>query len=309
MMPHATLVMVLDPTMGPEAVEAAVRNGQAALSGAVEILDVVLVANGPEPTEGAVRQALAKVSDTTALFLADAVPEGAAALAGAEAAVTDCVLVVDPLAPDWDAARAQIEAFRDGARVVLVEGPKLPMARRLAWAALRALTGAPEARLTRQCLLGRDVVTYLLRHADAAPLFRGLAIRSGFATCIVRGSVPRRPHRGLVSAAGHALDILTGLSGRPMRFLSGVCALAAVGLFSYALYAAAVLLLGDPVEGWFTLSLIVALPMALLFLVLALLVEHVLRIHRLAARRPEWVVVGEARSAHLRREGLKAVEH
>jgi len=309
MVPHATLVMVLDPTMGPEAAEAAVREGQAALSGLVGILDVVLVANGPEPAEGAVRQALAKVSDTTALFLADAVPEGAAALAGAEAAVTDCVLIVDPLAPDWDAARAQIEAFRDGARVVLVEGPKLPMVRRLAWAALRVLTGAPEARLTRQCLLGRDVVAYLLRHADAASLFRGLAIRSGFATRMVRGSVPRRPHRGLVAAAGHALDILTGLSGRPMRFLSGVCALSAVGLFGYALYAAAVLLLGDPVEGWFTLSLIAALPMALLFLVLALLVEHVLRIHRLAARRPEWVVVGEARSTHFRREGLKAVEH
>lgn len=307
MVPHATLVMVLDPAMGPEAVEAAVRGGQAALSGAVGILDVVLVANGPAPSEGVVRQALERVSDATALFLADAVPEGAAALAGAEAAVTDCVLIVDPLAPDWGAAGAQLDAFRDGARVVLVEGPEPPLARRLAWAGMAVLTGVPEGRLTRQCLLGRDVVAYLLRHADGASLFRGLAIRSGFATRTVRGCVPRRPHRGL-AAAGHALDVLTGLSGRPMRFLSGACALAAVGLFGYAFYAAAVLVLGEPVEGWFTLSLIVALPMALLFLVLALLVEHVLRIHRLSARRPEWVVVGEARSVHLRREGLKAVE-
>lgn len=307
MIPHATLVMVLDPEMGPEAVEAAVRGGQAALSGAVGILDVVLVANGPRPDEGVVRQALAKVSDATALFLADAVSEGAAALAGAEAAVTDCVLLVDPLAPDWGAARAQIDAFRDGARVVLVEGPEQPMARRAAWAVMGLLTGVPEARLTRQCLLGRDVVAYLLRHADGASLFRGLAIRSGFATRTVRGCVPRRPHRGM-AAAGHALDVLTGLSGRPMRFMSGACALAALALFAYALYAALVLLLGTPVEGWFTLSLIVALPMALLFLVLALLVEHVLRIHRLSARRPEWVVIGEARSATLRREGLKAVE-
>lgn len=68
------------------------------------------------------------------------------------------------------------------------------------------------------------------------------------------------------------------------------------------------LVLGEPVEGWFTLSLIAAHPMALLFLVLALLVEHLRRIHRPSARRPEWVVVEEARSAVLRRDGLKAVE-
>lgn len=308
MVPHATLVMVLDPEMTPEAIEAAVRGGQAALSSVVGILDVVLVVNGPKPAESTVHQALAKVSDTTAIFLADAISDGAAALAGAEAAVTDCVLLVDPLAPDWGAARAQIDAFREGARVVLVEGPEPPLVRRIVWAVIGLLTGVAEAKLTRQCLLGRDVVAYLLRHADGASLFRGLAIRSGFATRTVRGCVPRRPRRGL-AAASHALDVLTGLSGRPMRFLSGTCALAALALFGYALYAGAVLLFGKPVEGWFTLSLIIALPMALLFLVLSLLVEHVLRIHRLSARRPEWVVLGEARSASLRREGLKAVEH
>jgi hypothetical protein len=307
MIPHATLVMVLDPEMDADAIGRAVRDGQAALSGSVGILDVVVVANGPRPSEEAVRRALATVSDTTAVFLADAVPEGAAALAGAEAAVTDCVLLADPLAPDWEAARAQLDAFREGARVVLVEGPEPSPARRIAWTVLGWLTGVSEARLTRQCLLGRDVVAYLLRHADAASLLRGLAIRSGFATRTVRGRVPRRPHRG-AAAAGHVLDVLTGLSGRPLRFLSAVCAMAAVALFGYALYAALVLLLGRPVEGWFTLSLIVAMPMALLFLVLALLVEHVLRIHRLAARRPEWVVIGEARSSVLRREGLRAVE-
>jgi len=307
MIPHATLVMVLDPEMDSGAIERAIREGQAALSESVGLLDVVIVANGPRPSEEAIRQALAEVPDTTAIFLADVVPDGAAALAGAEAAVTDCVLIVDPLAPDWEAARAQLEAFRRGARVVLVEGPEPSMARYAAWTVLGWLTGVSEARLTRQCLLGRDVVTYLLRHADAASLLRGLAIRSGFVTCTVRGHVPRRPRRS-VAAANHVLDVLTGLSGRPLRFLSAVCALAAIAMFGYALYAVLVLLLGEPVEGWFTLSLIVAMPMALLFLVLALLVEHVLRIHRLAARRPEWVVIGEARSRVLRREGLKAVE-
>lgn len=235
-------------------------------------------------------------------------------LARGEAVV---LLVADGQDPP-EALPALVDAWAAGAQVVWAaraEGVEtLPWSSRLAYRVLRRIPGlerlAPDGA---DCvLLDRVVVDALAgfreQHVNMLALIAWLGFRQA---SVPVHRAPRRHGRSgwtPLRRLGIFVDTIVAFSFAPIRVLSALGVLTALGGFAYLAVVLVNAWRGAPPDGWSSLMVVVLLVGGLQMAMLGVLGEYLWRALEDGRRRPAWVIEDVARPRTSRESGVAAAE-
>lgn len=199
---------------------------------------------------------------------------------------------------------ALLTRWREGAQVVWAVRAGLPPARGFADRALSRLYHFAMKRLARLPELPAEGADFFLldRLAIDALTQCGERHTSIFALLAWIGFRQARvPYEKVARPAGHSgwtmrkklsllLDSVTAFSFAPLRFMSLLGVLTALGGFGYAAVVVGNAMAGHPPAGWSSLMVVVLLIGGLQMLMLGVLGEYVWRALGEARRRPRWLI-------------------
>lgn len=242
-----------------------------------------------------------------------------AAWAGVEHALGDFVAVVDPLRDDAHMLAPMLAKAATGYEVVFGQNRASDNGgwwyRRGVQAfdqlyaklhGVRLSIDAPHFRL-----ISRSVVNYIQRHGSPEVAYRHLPATAGFSKAYVTGEW--RPHaprkRSLLDGIDRGLLLLVSSTPQPMRLVTTLALLGAMGNIFYSIYVVVVALFKAHVaEGWVTLSLQQSGMFFLLSVVLLMLGEYVTHMLSVSAGIPAYHIGQEFGSAIISRHQKLNVE-
>lgn len=273
--------------------------------------ELVLIDNGSrDETPAVVRDLLKSHRCLRYLRLAGRQKAETAVMAGLDAAIGDFVVTLHPEFDPPADIPALVDRCRAGADVVVgvapYPAPPGAVYRLCRWGfgrAARGLLGLDPGRAAGnfRCL-SRAAVNALTRVRRRRRFFGQLLAETGLAAAehpyrfLARGGKP--PRVNLRRAARAAASMAVNSSQTPLRLVSGLGLLGSGLSFLYSLYVVAVYLTKpDVMPGWTTLSLQVSGLFVLVFLMLALIGEHLGRLMDEAVDRPLYHVREEQASA------------
>jgi dolichol-phosphate mannosyltransferase len=246
----------------------------------------------------------------------------AALLAGLEAARGAAVITLDcDLQHPPELLPQMVQAWRSGAPVVQMvrlqtQGAGLfkRITSRLFYRFINLLSEAPVVNGAADYqLLDRSVVTGLLQFRDRQPFLRGLVAWLGFPSVQLEYAAPPRSggksgysFRKMLRLSAQAV---TGLSSAPLRLSFCLGLVTACGCLAFCVYAVAQFVLGQTVQGWTSVMVILTFLGAVQLVSVGVLGEYIGRIFEQTRGMPRFVVVesdepstggGEAASIHPR---------
>lgn len=220
-----------------------------------------------------------------------------AAWAGAEHALGDFVVVIDPLCDDVKMLASMLAKATAGYEVVFVRNQAEKVG---GWLyrlgantfdrlyeklhGVRLSIDAPHFRL-----ISRNVVNFVQRHGSPELAYRHLPATAGFSKTSVDGhwTTVRRRKRSLLDGVDRALQLLVSSTSQPMRLVTTLALFGALGNILYSLYVVLVAILKSHVaEGWVTLSLQQSGMFFLLSMVLLVLGEYITHMLSVSSREP-----------------------
>jgi polyisoprenyl-phosphate glycosyltransferase len=288
--------------------------------GGVVDFDIVLVANAVNaPTTLALKDFVARVPDTTVVFLNSRQHSDVARLVGINHAVGDHVLFTRLSEPEIAALPALLAPLREGYDLVVADpvNGKLvvrrPPAQRLLLGAYlrfyRLLTGvALESRPTGMRALSRAAALFIAGHPAAEVLLRARDLGANFparTVPVLPAQALRHVPAPLRRSWSTGMNTLLSASTLPLRAATYVGLLGGVASMAYAVYVLCVFVFKRGViAGWTTISLQLAAMTFIFSVLFMLLSEYVLQIH--AANPPRslrHLVLRELRSPLSRRSG------
>ncbi len=314
------LVSVVTPIRdGREFIEAFLRELHDVLAAEFTDFELVVVDNGSTDGTGDVLEAVQRsVRNIQVYTLARPLHHDAAFMMGVEQAVGDVVLTMDPCFDPIDVVPRMIVMLEDRG-VELVYGVRSdrtrggsPFDRLARWfygvfrraASLEFPTGIGTLQL-----FSRTAVNAFVNHGDRYVLFKVISAITGLpyaelAYERVNRCASKRGRAGYRSAAGTAMMSLLLSSGRPLRLLTFL-SIGGAGLnLLYSVYIVVVNILKDEVaEGWTSLSAQITGLFFILFLVLAVLSEFLLRIFSTQQNQLPYIVTRESSSLRQLRAG------
>lgn len=222
-----------------------------------------------------------------------------AAWAGAEHALGDFVVVIDPLCDDVKMLAPMLGKATAGYEVVFVRNQAEKGG---GWLyrlgahtfdrlyeklhGVRLSIDAPHFRL-----ISRNVVNFVQRHGSPELAYRHLPATAGFSKTSVDGhwTAVRRRKRSLLDGVDRALQLLVSSTSQPMRLVTTLALLGALGNILYSLYVVLVAILKSHVaEGWVTLSLQQSGMFFLLSMVQLVLGEYITHMLSVSSREPTY---------------------
>jgi glycosyltransferase involved in cell wall biosynthesis len=152
-------------------------------------------------------------------------------------------------------------------------------------------------------LLDRRVVNELLRFRDRSPFLRGLVSWLGFpAQTIEYTAANRNAGRSSYSLRKMlklALDAVTGLSAKPLRWAFYLGSCSAMMALVYAVYALLTYWRGKVVPGWTSIVMIVLVLGAVQLLSLGIMGEYMGRLYDQTREVPSYVVAEEVTCSYI----------
>jgi hypothetical protein len=287
-------------------------------AGGVIDFDLVLVANAVESTVTlALKDFVARVPDSTAVFLNSRQHDDVARLVGINHAVGDYILFTHLAEEENAVTPALLAPLHEGYDLAVAEplDGRLVVSRPLGHQWLlgaylrfyRLLTGvALESRPTGLRVLSRAAALFVSGHPAAEVLLRARELGPNFPAralpVLSSRTVVHRP-APLRKSWSTGLNMLLSASTLPLRAATYIGLLGGVVSLAYAAYVVATYLFRDNVmPGWTTISLQLATMMFIFSVLFMLLSEYVLQIH--AANPPRslrHLVLRELRSPLSRR--------
>lgn len=281
--------------------------------------EIVLVADRPDGAAVARVEALQKEVDNIQLYcLARPLPAERALVVGLEQAIGDVIITLDPAYDPPHRIMDLVAEFKGGADIVygLRVDRVRPAGNRLYHASARAFYRVFRT-VTREDipievstfrLLSRRAVNAFLDNRDRYWLFPVISSFAGYPHAkmpydrIKRTGKPRRVNyrQGL----SRALRILIFSSHWPFRIVTMGSVLGALANILYSTHVVVVKLTeGDRLQaGWASLSVQISLMFFLMFVVLGILSEYVLRLFMHTQNRPPYIIARENTSVVLSRK-------
>lgn len=289
------------------------------LDGRYSNYELVLVDNGSrDSTPTVVAELLRTYRCVRYVRLGRRMKAETAVMAGLDAAIGDFVVTLHPEFDPPADIPALVEGCRAGADVVVGVAPyptRPGVVYRLCrWGFLKAARGIlgldPGGATGGFRCLSRSAVNALTRVRRRRRFFGPLAAEIGLTTAAhpyrfaPRGGKP--PRANLRRAARAAASMAVGHSAAPLRLVSALGLAGSLASFAYSLYVVGVYLFKpDVMPGWTTLSLQVSGLFVLVFVMLALIGEHLGRLMDEAVDRPLYHVRDEQASAVMLADPLR----
>lgn len=252
--------------------------------------------------------------------LTKAVDADTAPWVGLENALGDYVAVINPQEDDIQCLPAMLDKALEGADVVFMRNRKTPdqgFAYRVARGAFNRLyrwcNGIDLARdAPKYRLISKKVVNFILQHPQPVVTYRHLPASGGFHRVILdtdSGACGRK-RNDLSGSIDRGMRLLTSTTRAPMRLVTSLSLLGAIGNLLYSFYVMGVGLFKDIVEpGWVSLSLQQSGMFFLISLVLFVIGEYVLHMTSASSEGPPYHLAQEFTSARIsRREKLNVEE-
>jgi len=228
----------------------------------------------------------------------------AALLAGIEAARGAAVITLDcDLQHPPELLPEMLEAWRGGAKVVQMvrtrtagAGLMKRLTSRLFYSFLNLLSETPVQRAAADYqLLDRSVVEAVLQFRDRSPFLRGLVAWLGFPAVRIEYAAPERTG----GQSGYtvrkmlrlAVQAVTGLSSKPLRFSFYFGLLTAMLCVIYAVIAVIALIAGRTVQGWTSVIVLVTFIGAVQLVSIGIAGEYIARIYEQTRGMPRYVIV------------------
>ncbi len=223
---------------------------------------------------------------------------GLEAMRGSAAITLDCDLQHPP-----ELLPKMLDAWRGGAKVVQMvrtatagAGLFKRATSALFYRFLNLLSEAPVvAGAADYQLLDRSVVAAVLQFRDRSPFLRGLVAWLGYPAVRIeyaaQGRTAGRSGYTLRKMLHLALQAVTGLSAKPLRFSFYIGVAAAAVALIYALFAVVAMLDGKTVPGWTSVVVAVTFLGAVQLVSIGILGEYLARIYEHTRGMPRYVVV------------------
>jgi dolichol-phosphate mannosyltransferase len=217
---------------------------------------------------------------------------------GAVVITMDCDLQHPP-----DLLPRMLDAWRSGARVVQMirlqtedAGWFKRISSRLFYWFINLLSEVPLVNGAADYqLLDREVVDAILLFKDRQPFLRGLVAWLGFTPVRIDYVAPARAAGSSGYSAGKmfrlAVQAITGLSSKPLRFSLYLGCITALFCLAYSLYAVIVFAGGRTVQGWTSLLVTVTFLGAVQLVSVGVLGEYIGRIYEQSRAMPRFVIV------------------
>jgi dolichol-phosphate mannosyltransferase len=223
---------------------------------------------------------------------------GLQAASGAAVITMDCDLQHPP-----DLLPRMLEAWRSGARVVQMvrlqtddAGLFKRVSSRLFYWFINLLSEVPLVNGAADYqLLDREVVAAVLLFKDREPFLRGLVAWLGFTPVRIEYVAPARTAGASGYSVGKmfrlAVQAITGLSSKPLRFSLYLGCVTASFCLAYSLYAVIEFASGRTVQGWTSLLVTVTFLGAVQLVSVGVLGEYIARIYEQSRAMPRFVIV------------------
>lgn len=231
---------------------------------------------------------------------------------GLENALGDFIAVIDPILDDIHFLATMLEQAVNGSDVVFAQNSqsaRQSIAYRTCYQAFHTLyrhfngidlsSEAPQYRL-----LSKQVVNFILQHAQPVLTYRHLPATGGFSRVNLSYSaaIGEAPQKKLSDSINRGMRLLVSTTQAPMRLVTLLSMFGAASNLLYSIYVIIVALFKTNVApGWVTLSLQQSGMFFLLSLVLMVLGEYILHMASLSNEGPLYHVAQEFTSATLTR--------
>jgi len=298
-------------------IERFIAETAAVLSARCKDYEIVLIDNcSRDDTVERVERVQQTTKNVQLYCLVSGIEDESVFLAGLEQAVGDVVITMDARLDHPKCIPEFLRHFEEGAEIVY--GERAAMRRddlhsQLSQLILRTAFGLMRRRFDLSVdtstfrLMSRKVINAFLDNSDRYALFNVIAAFTGFRHKSVRyepvnlTGAPIR--RSLFEELVRSLRIAFLASKSPMRLLV-LAALAGAGInLVYSVYVVIVAIFVDGVaEGWTSLSVQMSVMFFILFAILAVLSDYVLRLVVHNQRRPHYLIARERSSLVLSRK-------
>jgi glycosyltransferase involved in cell wall biosynthesis len=290
------------------------RLSKAARSVAGEDYEIVLVNDGSRDGSWAMMRTMAaQDAHVVAVNLSRNHGHQLALTAGLDLSRGDTVLIIDADLQDPPELLPDMMKAMQGENADVVYGVRRSRSgetafkRATAHGFYRLLSRATEVEIPVDTgdfrLMSRRALDALLAMPEQARFIRGMVAWIGFKQVPLVYDRQERfagetkyPLRKMVR---FALDALTGFSSAPLKLASHAGLWLSFGSFLLVLYIAYAWLVGQSIQGWTSLMLVVVVLGAIQMFVLALMGEYIGRLYNEAKRRPLYIVqevAGDGRS-------------
>jgi glycosyltransferase involved in cell wall biosynthesis len=308
-----TFVSIVSPVHDSGAyVEAYIREVSDILSEHFQDYEIVLIdAGSQDDTVAIIQQLQSEIRNLQLYCLPRPIPKDNAFVVGVEKAIGDVVITVDPCYDPPAKITELLEPHLAGNDVVYGiredrlgrhTGESYNAFARIFYRIYHKITGIDlPVGVSTLRLLSRRAVNTLLDNAERYDLFVVITSFSGLRYSTVpykrinRADQKERTHYW--QAIGRALNLLLLSSHHSLRLRSiGSLSAASINVI-YSLYVVTIALLKDEVaEGWVSMSLQISGMFLLMFVVLAILSEYVIRLFMHSQNRWPYVIVQESSS-------------
>lgn len=285
--------------------------------------EIIIVDNGSVDQTLAVLRELASdrgIANLQIFSLAGHVDDLTARWVGVENSLGDLVVCLDWQQDDLTFLEEMVQKASEGYDVVFTKKsllrsktkPANVLIYRAFGLAIRLSTGmAIDSYSTTFIAVSRRIVSYLLQFPDPQIKFRNLGSSTGFKrTCIHLSPNPDyRPKIKLRQSIPRGIRLLTSSTDSPLRFATGLSALAALFSIFYSIYIFLIWAFKrDVAPGWVSLSMQQSAMFFLISLVLMIMSEYILEITRKANSGPPYYIADEFTSARLTRKERLNIE-
>jgi polyisoprenyl-phosphate glycosyltransferase len=301
----AELVSLVLPAYNEELNVRAMYDGIRRVLGGSERLEVIFVDDGSlDGTAECVRRLRREDSAVRLVRFGRNFGHQAALLAGLRAARGAAVITMDcDLQHPPELLPRMLELWRSGSRVV--QAVRLQTAgvgwmKRLSSKAfywfINLLSEVPIASGAADYqLLDREVVENVLLFKDRQPFLRGLIAWLGFKPARLEYAAPPRAAGKsgytLAKMLRLAVQAITGLSSKPLRFSLYLGCFTALLCLAYSIYAVVEFAAGRTIQGWTSVIVTVTFLGAVQLVSVGVLGEYIARIHEQTRGMPRFVVV------------------
>jgi hypothetical protein len=239
---------------------------------------------------------------------------------GAENALGDFVVFIDPLVDDIKFLPKMLYKTLNGAEVVYAKNLLTPV-QKLSYRTLYGIfnfiykiSGGIDfsSEAPRYSILSKRVINFISQHTNPSVAFRYLPALAGFARVnLDYSSRPRiSSNRQLREGFDRGMRLLFSTTRIPMRIVTWFSLLAATVNFLYAMYVIGIgIFKADVAPGWLSLSLQQSVMFFLISIVLFVIGEYIIQMVALSTEGPLYHIAHELNSATMtRREKLNIEE-